>query len=125
MSQPVNQIGEFDENLGGPAHVGRARVAQIAMWTLMLAFVLIAPFFLYPVFVMQLLCFALFACAFNLLIGFTGLLSFGHAAFFGGAAYIAGHVIKVWGFPPLPGLIVGTLFAAALGWVVGALAIRP
>ncbi|WP_322989902.1 MULTISPECIES: branched-chain amino acid ABC transporter permease [unclassified Hoeflea] len=104
--------------------LSRARLAPLALWILMLGFVLIAPAFLYPVFVMQLLCFALFACAFNLLIGFTGLLSFGHAAFFGGAAYIAGHVIKMWGFPPLLGIITGALFAAALGWVVGSLAIR-
>ncbi|TMV89739.1 branched-chain amino acid ABC transporter permease [Thioclava sp. BHET1] len=90
----------------------------------MLGFLAAAPFFLYPVFVMQLLCFALFAAAFNLLIGFTGLLSFGHAAFFGGAAYIAGHVLKVWGFPPILGILTGTLFAAALGWLVGSLAIR-
>jgi len=124
MSQSVNQIGEFEENLGGPAHPHRARVSLLVMWGLMLAFVLVAPALLYPVFVMQLLCFALFACAFNLLIGFTGLLSFGHAAFFGGAAYIAGHVIKAWGFPPLLGLLCGTLFAAAMGWAIGALAIR-
>ncbi|MGB8623889.1 MAG: branched-chain amino acid ABC transporter permease [Paracoccaceae bacterium] len=94
------------------------------LWVALVGFVLAAPAFLYPVFVMQLLCFALFACAFNLLIGFTGLLSFGHAAFFGGAAYIAGHVIKVWGFPPLVGILTGALFAAALGYVVGSLAIR-
>nr|WP_051646098.1 branched-chain amino acid ABC transporter permease [Allgaiera indica] len=79
---------------------------------------------LYPVFVMQLLCFALFACAFNLLIGFTGLLSFGHAAFFGGAAYITGHALTAWGVPPIPGILLGAAFSAALGYVVGALAIR-
>ncbi len=124
MTQTVSEIGEFDENLGNKRMLSRARLAPLALWILMLGFVLIAPAFLYPVFVMQLLCFALFACAFNLLIGFTGLLSFGHAAFFGGAAYIAGHVIKMWGFPPLLGIITGALFAAALGWVVGSLAIR-
>lgn len=102
----------------------RSRVAEAAMWIALIAFVLTAPFYLYSVFVMQLLCFALFACAFNLLLGYTGLLSFGHAAFFGGAAYIAGHVIKVWGFSPLMGIIAGMLFAAALGYVIGALAIR-
>ncbi len=124
MTQTVSEIGEFDENSGNKRMLSRARLAPLALWILMLGFVLIAPAFLYPVFVMQLLCFALFACAFNLLIGFTGLLSFGHAAFFGGAAYIAGHVIKMWGFPPLLGIITGALFAAALGWVVGSLAIR-
>lgn len=94
------------------------------LWVILIAAVLTAPAYLYPVFAMQLMCFALFACAFNLLLGYTGLLSFGHAAFFGGAAYIAGHVIKVWGFPPLPGIICGALVAAALGYVIGGLAIR-
>ena len=94
------------------------------LWVLLVGFVLLAPTVLYPVFVMQLLCFALFAAAFNLLIGFTGLLSFGHAAFFGSAAYITGYVITAWGFPPLVGILCGALFAAALGYVVGALAIK-
>lgn len=78
----------------------------------------------YPVFVMKVMCFALFACAFNLLIGYTGLLSFGHAAFLGVAAYAAGHALKVWGVPTEVGLLVGTLTGAALGFVMGALAIR-
>ena len=77
----------------------------------------------YPVFVMKVMCFALFACAFNLLIGYTGLLSFGHAAFLGVAAYAAGHALKV-GVPTEVGLLVGTLAGAALGFVMGALAIR-
>jgi len=68
-------------------------------YTAVLLGLLIAPFALYPVLLMKILCFALFACAFNLLIGFTGLLSFGHAAFFGGAAYVTGHALKVWGVP--------------------------
>jgi branched-chain amino acid transport system permease protein len=84
----------------------------------------VLPFFLYPVFLMKVLCFALFACAFNLLIGFTGLLSFGHAAFFGGAGYIAGHVLKVLGWPVELGLVAGVAFAALVGLVMGALAIR-
>jgi branched-chain amino acid transport system permease protein len=83
-----------------------------------------APFYLYPVFLMKVLCFALFACAFNLLIGFTGLLSFGHAAFFGGAGYIAGFAIKSLGLPTELGLILGTAFAALVGLVMGGLAIR-
>jgi branched-chain amino acid transport system permease protein len=78
----------------------------------------------YPVFVMKVLCFALFACAFNLLIGFTGLLSFGHAAFFGGAAYFAGHALKVWGLPTLGGLAVGLVAGGVLGLAMGYLAIR-
>lgn len=85
---------------------------------------LIAPAVLYPVLLMKILCFALFACAFNLLIGFTGLLSFGHAAFFGGASYFAGHALKVWGMPTEIGLLMGTVFAAGIGLVIGSLAIR-
>ena len=85
---------------------------------------LAAPFYLYPVLLMKIMCFALFACAFNLLIGFTGLLSFGHAAFFGGAAYIAGHALKVWGVPTEIGLVLGVAYAAAMGYIVGKLAIR-
>ena len=82
------------------------------------------PYFIYPVFLMKVLCFALFACAFNLLIGFTGLLSFGHAAFFGGAGYMAGHALKVWGLPFELGLLAGVLAAALIGLVMGSLAIR-
>ncbi|MCZ8253226.1 MAG: branched-chain amino acid ABC transporter permease [Hylemonella sp.] len=92
---------------------------------LLLLGLLVAPFAgAYPVFVMKLMCFALFASAFNLLLGYTGLLSFGHAAFLGGAAYVAGHAVKVWGLTPELGLLLGTLGAAAMGWVFGALAIR-
>lgn len=85
---------------------------------------LLAPFALYPVLVMKVLCFALFACAFNLLLGYTGLLSFGHAAFFGLAAYVAGHALKAWELSPLLGLLIGTASAGALGWLFGLLAIR-
>ncbi|MGB0749026.1 MAG: branched-chain amino acid ABC transporter permease [Magnetospiraceae bacterium] len=90
----------------------------------LLACLLVAPLVVYPVLMMKLLCFALFACAFNLLLGFAGLLSFGHAAFFGGAAYITGHVIKEWGFPTEIGILAGALAAAALGFVFGLVAIR-
>lgn len=83
-----------------------------------------APFFMYPVLLMKLLCFALFACAFNLLIGYTGLLSFGHAAFLGGAGYIAGYVIRDLGMPFELGLLAGVAFAALIGLIMGALAIR-
>lgn len=85
---------------------------------------LLAPFFLYPVFVMKLLCFALFAAAFNLLLGYTGLLSFGHAAFFGGAAYFTAHSMKVWGFPPELGLLLGVGGSGFLGLLMGLIAIR-
>jgi len=83
-----------------------------------------APFVVYPIFLMKMLCFALFASAFNLLLGYTGILSFGHAAFFGGAAYITAHTVKEWGVTPEVGLILGVLAAAALGLVIGYLAIR-
>lgn len=93
-------------------------------YAIALVVALVAPFFLYPVLLMKVLCFALFACAFNLLIGFTGLLSFGHAAFFGGAGYIAGHALKVWGVPFELGLLLATAGAALIGLVIGGLAIR-
>ena len=85
---------------------------------------LAAPFMVYPIFLMKMLCFALFASAFNLLLGYTGILSFGHAAFFGGAAYITAHTVKIWGVTPELGLVLGVLAAAALGLVIGYLAIR-
>ena len=98
-------------------------------WALILCVLLLAaavagPFLLYPVFLMKALCFALFACAFNLLIGYVGLLSFGHAAFMGTAAYITAYVVKVWGFEPLTGILAGTAVAAMLGAGFGWLAIR-
>jgi branched-chain amino acid transport system permease protein len=78
----------------------------------------------YPIFAMKVMCYALFACAFNLLLGFTGLLSFGHAAFLGSAAYATGYALKAWGVTPEVGLIFGVAVAALLGLVVGGLAIR-
>lgn len=83
-----------------------------------------APFMVYPIFLMKMLCFALFASAFNLLLGYTGILSFGHAAFFGGAAYVTAHAVKVWGVSPEIGILLGMLAAAVLGLVIGYLAIR-
>lgn len=95
------------------------------VYGLLLVGLVAAPFLgAYPVFVMKLMCFALFAAAFNLLLGYTGLLSFGHAAFLGGSAYVAGHAIKVWGLTPELGLIAGTFTGALLGWLFGVLAIR-
>jgi branched-chain amino acid transport system permease protein len=85
---------------------------------------LAAPLVVYPVFLMNVLCFALFACAFNLLIGYVGLLSFGHAMFFGFAAYVSGYAVKGWGWEPLLGILGGTVVAAAMGLVAGAIAIR-
>jgi branched-chain amino acid transport system permease protein len=92
---------------------------------IMAALLAVAPFIgIYPVFMMKALCFALFACAFNLLLGFGGLLSFGHAMFLGTAGYVCAHAAKVWGFPPELAIAAGTLASAALGALVGALAIR-
>jgi branched-chain amino acid transport system permease protein len=93
-------------------------------YAIALLIALAAPFALYPVLLMKVLCFALFACAFNLLVGFTGLLSFGHAAFFGGAGYVAGHALKNMGLPFEIGLILGTAAGAGIGLVMGLLAIR-
>jgi branched-chain amino acid transport system permease protein len=101
----------------------RSRSEAIAFILMALALI-IAPVFAYPVFLMKALCFALFACAFNLLIGYVGLLSFGHALFFGWASYVSAHAAKVWGFPPELAILAGTAAAAGFGTVVGALAIR-
>jgi branched-chain amino acid transport system permease protein len=99
-------------------------VQQIVAFVVMVAVLVVAPFFVYPVFLMKALCFALFACAFNVLIGYVGLLSFGHAAFLGGAGYASAHAAKVWGFPPEAAILFGTVAAGGLGVVIGALAIR-
>jgi branched-chain amino acid transport system permease protein len=97
----------------------------VLVFAAVVALGIVAPFLgLYPVLLMKLLCFALFACAFNLLIGFVGLLSFGHAMFFGSSAYAAAHAMKVWGFTPELGLLFGVAVAAVLGLLAGALAIR-
>src|SRR5216110_4089512 len=90
----------------------------------MIAFFALAPLVAYPVFLMKVLCFALFACAFNLLIGYVGLLSFGHALFFGGASYASAHAALAWGWPPELAVLFSVLVSAALGLLVGAIAIR-
>jgi len=95
----------------------------LTFWVL-LAAGLTAPFVGYPIFLMKVLCFALFASAFNLLIGFTGLLSFGHAMFFGFAAYVSGHAAKVWGLTPELAIVAGTVSACGIGAVTGWLAVR-
>ncbi len=97
---------------------------QWLVFGLMFAFFAITPYFIYPVFLMKVMCFALFACAFNLLLGFGGLLSFGHAMFFGTAGYAAAHAAKVWGLTPELSVLFSTLCATLLAWVVGLLAIR-
>lgn len=97
---------------------------HVAIFIALLAAGIVAPFMLYPVFVMKVMCFALFACAFNLLLGYTGLLSFGHAAYFGFASYICAYSAKSWGLTPELAILLGTAAATVLGLVIGALSIR-
>ncbi|MDD8022028.1 MAG: branched-chain amino acid ABC transporter permease, partial [Paracoccaceae bacterium] len=92
---------------------------KVLGYLILLGLALAAPFFLYPVLLMKLLCFALFASAFNLILGYGGLLSFGHAAFFGGAAYFTGHALKAWGLPTELGILAGTAGAGPLGLAIG------
>jgi branched-chain amino acid transport system permease protein len=98
--------------------------SEVIAFVIMAGALIVAPLFAYPVFLMKALCFALFACAFNLLIGYVGLLSFGHALFFGWAGYVSAHAAKVWGLPPELAILSGTAAGAALGAIVGMLAIR-
>jgi branched-chain amino acid transport system permease protein len=107
-----------------PAATAATPTHQLIAFAAMVAVFVIAPFFVYPVFLMNALCFALFACAFNLLIGYVGLLSFGHAAYLGVAGYGSAHAAKVWGAPPEVAIIFGTVVAAVLGLAIGMLAIR-
>jgi branched-chain amino acid transport system permease protein len=97
---------------------------QAVAFLVLVAFVVVSPFFLYPVFLMKVLCFGLFACAFNLLIGYVGLLSFGHAAYFGMGGYITGYAAKAWGVPPELAILMGGAVGALLGLPFGWLAIR-
>jgi len=104
-----------------------AAKSQAHLWVVfafMVAIFSIAPLWVYPIFLMKVMCFALFACAFNLLLGFGGLLSFGHAMFLGSAGYAAAHASKIWGWNPEFCVLFGTCCSAALSLVVGALAIR-
>lgn len=104
-----------------PTHKSPVPALTFAALILVLA---ILPAFFYPIFVMKLLCFVLFAAAFNLLLGYTGLLSFGHAAFFGGAAYVTAHALKVWQVTPEFAILAGVAAAIVLGLIIGAVAIR-
>jgi len=109
------------------SHAGRVaeelRTQRVAFFVMAAIFAL-APLVVYPIFMMKVMCFALFACAFNLLIGYVGLLSFGHAMFFGFAGYISAHSAKVWGLTPEVSILLGAACAAVLGYVAGSLAIR-
>ena len=98
--------------------------AQRVAFVVMVVLLVLAPLVIYPVFMMKVMCFALFACAFNLLIGFGGLLSFGHAMFLGSAGYASAHAAKVWGFNPEFAIVFGTAVALGLGTIAGLLAIR-
>ena len=118
-SVPPDTAGEAFASAAGPSAL--LRVVYVGLLVLVLAAPVIG---LYPVFVMKLLCFALFACAFNLLLGFTGLLSFGHAAFFGMGAYVAGWCIKSAGWSPELGIVGGAVIGAGLGLLFGLVAIR-
>src|SRR5437868_15488974 len=104
-------------------HALRAQSEAIA-FVVMACVLIVAPMFAYPVFLMKALCFALFACAFNLLIGYVGLLSFGHALFFGGASYASAHAALEWGWPPELAILFSVAVGAVLGLVVGIIAIR-
>src|SRR6202042_1729189 len=97
-----------------------ARLTTIGLLVLAIA----APFLFYPIFLMKALCYALFAWAFVLLIGYAGLMSFGHAPYFGGAAYVTAFTMKIWGLPPELGILAGVVTAGTLGLVFGWIAIR-
>ena len=127
----VRPAGLFGRDTGPTGHslafgsgTDLPRWATRGLPLLALAALLVAPLLFYPVMLMQLLCFALFACAFNLLIGYGGLLSFGHAAFFGSAAYVAAHAAKVWGFTPELAILTSVAAGALLGYIFGIIAIR-
>jgi branched-chain amino acid transport system permease protein len=109
---------------GGMAKAGEAGRSALKFLGLLALFFIVSPFFIYPLFLMKAMCFALFACAVNLLVGFGGLLSFGHAMFFGLAGYVSAHAAKVWGLPPEVAILAGTGAAVALGVVTGMLTIR-
>lgn len=107
--------------MASPSHM---RSSDHLWYGIALIVLLIVPYFIYPLFAAKVLCYCLFACAFNLLLGTSGLLSFGHAAFFGSAAYISGHALKVWGLPFELAALLGTLAAAGLGFIFGVVSIR-
>jgi branched-chain amino acid transport system permease protein len=117
-------MAAVDPGVIAPLQPSRTLPHQRVAFAVMLAFFALAPLAIYPVFLMKAMCFALFACAFNLLIGYGGLLSFGHAMFLGTAGYVSAHAAKVWGFTPELAIVFGTGAAALLGLVTGLIAIR-
>jgi branched-chain amino acid transport system permease protein len=114
----------IDTVLSGSTSASAAAPRDWMIFLFLFAILCVAPFVAYPVFVMKVLCFGLFACAFNLLLGYGGLLSFGHAAFFGMASYVCAYAAKAWHLTPELAILLGTLAAGVLGLVFGALAIR-
>jgi len=127
LFRPAGLFGRKDEEETSQTEVAEESYSFLANPYVTLALIacaLAAPFLFYPLFLVKVLCFALFASAVNLLLGYGGLLSFGHAAYFGGSAYITAHSVKVLGLDPVSGIIAGTLVAALLGLFIGWLAIR-
>jgi len=115
------------ERVVDPLLIQKRREASVSFaigFAALAGFFAVTPFVMYPVFLMQVLCFALFACAFNLLIGYVGLVSFGHALYFGWASYFSAYTAKAWGWPPEAAILTGTAAAAVLGVIAGGLAIR-
>ncbi len=110
--------GSFESEADSGASLHRKIILGLAVT------LVVAPFVIYPVFLMKVLCFALFACAFNLLLGFGGLMSFGHAAYFGLASYVCAYSAKTWGFTPELAILAGTLVAVLLGGAFGAVSVR-
>lgn len=130
LMRPYGLFGRPMDSHGAPQPVPvlpfaiSNRTIEIGSVVILAVLGLIVPFFLYPVFLMKILCFALFACAYNLVFGYLGLPAFGHAAFFGSAVYVTAHTAKYWGITPEVAIALGTMVAAALGLVIGWLAIR-
>ncbi|HET6466790.1 MAG TPA: branched-chain amino acid ABC transporter permease [Geminicoccaceae bacterium] len=117
-------MATIDERIAAPVLEKDSSTYHYVAFAVMLGVFVVAPLAIYPVFLMKVLCFALFACAFNLLIGYGGLLSFGHAAFLGTGGYLSAHAAMRWGFPPELAILTGTAGAAFLGLVFGVIAIR-
>jgi branched-chain amino acid transport system permease protein len=126
MNSPMNLTAPLNEAGAGAKPLTGREVARTGLKVMVVIAALLIPFqpWLYPVFVMKIMCFALFASAFNLLLGYGGLLSFGHAAFFGAAAYTTAHLCKAMALGPGMGLVAGVVVAALLGALIGGLAIR-
>jgi branched-chain amino acid transport system permease protein len=129
LIKPTGLFGKATTQAGVVEHAGAATAGDAsrtatAAFLVMAGLLIAAPFFVYPLFLMKALCFALFACALNLMLGYVGLLSFGHAMFLGSAGYVSAHAAKVWGLTPELAIIAGIAAAALLGVVTGILAIR-